>query len=121
VRLLSPRPPYTVVALAVFVVVIVLVSLVRDGPHGRWVGAALLFLVVTYGLVRGLWPAWVLLLVVAVGDILVGFANWPDRGAPATIALNAFMLALLLAESTRRYARRGRPRILDRLGFGRAM
>jgi len=105
----------------VFVVVIVLVSLVRDGPHGRWVGAALLFLLITYGVVQGLWPAWVFLLVIAVGDILVGVANRPDRGAPVTITLNAFMLALLLAGSTRRYACRGRPRILDRLGFGRAM
>jgi hypothetical protein len=105
----------------VFVVVIVLVSLVRDGPHGRWVGAALLFLLITYGVVQGLWPAWVFLLVIAVGDILVGVANWPDPGAPVAIALNAFMLAVLLARSTRRYVRRGRPRILDRLGFGRAM
>ena len=119
-RLLTPRPPYTVVALAVFAVLVVLVSFVQDGP-ARWVGAALLFLLVTYGVVRGLWPAWVFLLVVAAGDILVGVSKWPDRGAPVTIALNAFMLALLLAGSTRRYVRRGRPRILDRLGFGRVM
>jgi hypothetical protein len=118
VRLLKSRLPLTVVVYAAFAALLVLVALVREGPHGRWVGAALLLLVATFGLVQGIWAAWLFLLVIAVGDIIVGVANWPDGGAAWTIAINGFMLTLLLARSTRRHARRGRPRIA-RLGFGR--
>ena len=96
-----------------------MVALVRVGPQGRWVGAALLLLVATFGLVQGVWAAWLFLIVIAVGDIIVGVARWPDGGAAWTVAINGFMLVLLLPRSTRRFVRRGRPRLLARLGFGR--
>jgi hypothetical protein len=119
VRLLQSRLPLTVLLFAGFVAFLVLIALVREGPQGRWIGAALLLLIATFGLVQGVWAAWLFLMVIAVGDIIVGAAEWPQGRAAGTVAINGCMLALLLAGSTRRYARRGRPRILARLGSGR--
>jgi hypothetical protein len=119
VRLLKVRPPYPVTVFAVLAAAVVLAALVHEGPRGRWVGAGLLLLIATFGLVQGVWAAWLFLVVVAVADIVVGVLEWPDWPAAQIIALNGFMLALLLAPSTRRYVRRGRPRLLAKVGFGR--
>ena len=118
-RLLKRRPPNTVFAFAAFSAGIVLIALVRDGPQGRWVGAALLFLVATFGLVQGIWAAWLFLVVIALGDIVLGLLKWPEWPAAPIIAVNGFMLVLLLAPSTRRYVRCGRPWLPPKPGFGR--
>ena len=98
-----------------------LVALVVEGPHDRLLGGGLLLLIVTLGLVRGVWAAWLFLVVVAVSGIVAGF-DWPTwRGAAEIVAVNALMLVLLLASSTRRFTRRGRPRFLGRLGSRRLM
>ena len=117
--LLGARPPSTVVAFAAFAASVLLYSLVVEGPHGRLLGGGLVLLTVTYALVRGVWAAWVFLVVVAVSGMVAGF-NWPTwRGAAEIVAVNALMLVLLLAPPTRRFTRRGRPRFLAKLGSGR--
>jgi hypothetical protein len=108
--------PNTVVAYAVLVAVLFVVALVREGPHGRLVAGGLLLLIVTLGLVQGVWLSWLLLTALAVGDVLVGVSKWPEWPANWIIVINGIMLALLLTRPTRRYARRGRPRVLARLG-----
>jgi hypothetical protein len=55
----------------------------------------------------------------AVSGIVLGL-DWPTwRGAAEIVAVNAIMLVLLLAPTTRRFTRRGRPRFLGKLGSGR--
>ena len=118
-RFLNARPPYTVLAFASLVTLIFLVSLVHEGPHERLIYGGLLLLAATFGLLQGLWVSWLFLVFIALGDLIVGLYRWPDGPAAATIATNGVMLALLLAGSTRRYTRRGRPRALRKLGFDR--
>ena len=77
-RLLNVRPPHTVVAYAFVVMALILVALVREGSQGRWLGGAFLLLLVTFGLLQGVWAAWAFLVFVAVGDIVVGVLRWPD-------------------------------------------
>jgi hypothetical protein len=118
VRRLNVRPPSTVVAYAFLVMALILVALVREGSQGRWLGGAFLLLLVTFGLLQGVWAAWAFLVFVAVGDIVVGVVRFPDWRAASIAAVNGLMLILLLARSTRQYAGRGRPRLLGRIGFG---
>jgi hypothetical protein len=118
VRFLTKRPPYSVMAYAAFAVTIVVVSLSREGPHERLLGGALVLMLATFALLQGLWVAWLFLTAVAVGDMIIGLLDWPSWTATSTIVINGVMLALLVAGPTRRYARRGRPRALARLGFG---
>jgi hypothetical protein len=116
--LLGGRPPYTVVGFAAFVAGVFLVSLVVEGPRDRLLAGGLVLLIVTYGLVRGVWAAWLFLVVVAVSGIAAGL-DWPTwRGAAEIVAVNAILLVFLLAPSTRRFTRRGRPRFLAWLGSG---
>jgi hypothetical protein len=112
-------PPNTVVAFAAFVAGVFLFSLVAEGPHDRLLAGGIVLLIVTFGLVYGVWAAWLFLVVVAVSGIVLGL-DWPTwRGAAEIVAVNAIMLVLLLAPTTRRFTRRGRPRFLGKLGSGR--
>jgi hypothetical protein len=115
-RSLRRWPPYTVVAYAAFVAIIVVVALVREGPHERLIAGGLLLLIVTFGLVGGVWLSWLFLTALAAGDVLIGVFKWPDWPAMWIIVINGIMLALLVTRPTRRYARRGRPRVLAKLG-----
>ena len=111
------RPPYTVVAFASFAATEVLIALVHEGANQRLVGGALVLLLATYGLVRGVWLSWVFLTAVAAGNAFIGFVRWPAWPQAAYIVvINGVMLALLLNWPTWRHARRGRPRLLARLG-----
>jgi lysylphosphatidylglycerol synthetase-like protein (DUF2156 family) len=103
----SPPMPTAVVAYAALVAGIVLFFLIARWPQdpGAVGGEALLLIATTCVLAR-LWLAWIFLVFVAAGDIVVAFGNGPDWWAAI---LNGVMLALLLLPSTRRYARRGRP------------
>ena len=56
------------------------------------------------GLLQRIWPAWLFLVVVHVGSLVVATFIW-------AALLNAIMAILLVAPPTRRYARRGRPRL----------
>ena len=112
-----PRPPYTVVAFAAFAGTNVLIALVHEGPDQRLVGGALVLTLATYGLVRGWWLAWAFLTAVAVGNVVIGILEWPAwPGATWIVLVNGIMLALLLNWPTWRHMRRGRPRLLARLG-----
>jgi hypothetical protein len=108
--------PDTVVAYAVFVADIFVVSLIREGPHERLVTGGLLLLIVTFGLIQGVWLSWLFLTALAAGEVILGVSKWPEWPAAWIIVINGIMLALLLTRPTRRYARRGRPRVLARLG-----
>lgn len=110
------RPPYTVVAYAAYVAIIFVVALVLEGPHERLIGGGLLLLLLTFGLVQGVWLSWLFLTAIAVGDVIIGVWKWPDWPATWIIVFNGIMLVLLLARPTRRYACRGRPRVFARLG-----
>jgi hypothetical protein len=105
IQLLPKRPPLTVIAF-VAVVVSVLVDLLLFGRIDGWLlaGGSLLLLA-SYGLVRGIWFAWVFLTAVAVGDLVIAVLRWP---ALAMFLVNGTMLVLLVAPSTRRYVRRPR-------------
>jgi hypothetical protein len=107
---LRTRPPYTVLAYVAVVATILVVSLIRDGPHGRLVNGGLVFVLASFGLVRGIWLAWVFLALVAAGDVVIAFLQWPAWWM-VSVLINATMLALLLSRPTRRYAQRGRPRL----------
>jgi hypothetical protein len=99
---LPKRPPLTVIAF-VAVVVTVLIYLLLFGRIDGWLfGGGLLLLLASYGLVRGLWFAWLFLTVVAVGDLVIAAIRWPALGAAF---VNRTMLLLLVAPSTRRYVR----------------
>jgi hypothetical protein len=108
--------PHTVVVFAAFVAVIFVVALVREGPHERLIAGGLLLLILTFGLVQGVWLSWLLLTAFAAGDVILGLSRWPVWTAQWIIVINGIMLVLLLTRPTRRYARRGRPRVLARLG-----
>jgi hypothetical protein len=94
------RPPLAVALFVALVVAALLVILVVHGVDGWLVGGGALLLLASYGLVRGFWIAWVLLAVVAVGDVIVTALAGP---AWLPLALNVALLALLLAPSTRRH------------------
>jgi hypothetical protein len=99
--LLGGRPPNTVVVLAAFVAGAFLFSLVAEEPHDRLLAGGIVLLIVTLGLVHGVWAAWLFLVVMAVSGI-VGGLDWPTwRGAAEIVAVNAIMLVLLLAPTTR--------------------
>jgi hypothetical protein len=108
--------PHTVIVFAAFVAVIFVVALVREGPHERLIAGGLLLLILTFGLVQGVWLSWLLLTAFAAGDVILGLSRWPVWTAQWIIVINGIMLVLLLTRPTRRYARRGRPRVLARLG-----
>lgn len=108
IRLLPQRPPVTVIAF-VAVVVAVLVDLLLFGRIDGWLfGGGLLLLLGSYGLVRGIWFAWLFLTVVAAGDLVIAAIRWPAWEAAL---VNGTLLALLVFPSTRRYVRR--PRFLS--------
>ena len=68
-----------------------------------------LLVLATLGVVRGFWPAWAFLTLIALAHIVHALATGPTWWG--TVVLNAAMAVLLLAPSTRRHVRRGRPRI----------
>jgi hypothetical protein len=99
--------PAAVIAYALVVAGIVIFFLTSRWPQdARSVGGEVVLIIATTGLLARLWLAWLLLVFVAAGDIVVEFGNGPDWSA---VILNGVMLALLLLPSTRRYAKRGRP------------
>jgi hypothetical protein len=70
--------------------------------------------------VRSVWAAWLLVVAVAVSGIVAGL-DWPTwRRAAEIVAVNAILLVLLLAPSTRHFTRRGRPRFLGSARIPRA-
>jgi hypothetical protein len=102
------RPPLTVALFVAVVVAVLLYVLVASGVDGWLVGAGALLLA-SYGRARGVWIAWLFLVVVAVGDsIAAGFAG----PAWLPLAVNLTLLALLVAPSTLRHITP--PRVLAR-------
>jgi membrane protein implicated in regulation of membrane protease activity len=93
-------------------VIIVVVSLVREGAHARLIYGALALLIASFGLAAGVWLSWLFLTALAAGGVISGVFKWPESPATSIILINGIMLALLLARPTRRYARRGRPWVL---------
>jgi hypothetical protein len=116
-RRLRRRPPYTIVGCVVVVATVLVALLVADGIDRTLLTGGLLLVVASFGLLQGIWFAWLFLTIVAAGDLVIaltrGPAWWP-------LLVNATMLALLLSGPTRRYARRGRPRLRRWFGGRRA-
>ena len=102
-------PPYTVLAF-VAVVATTIVVLVPGDPDPRAVGGATVLVLLTAGLWYGIWPVWLLLVVVTLVNTIIGLT----RPAWATVLLNGTLLILLIAPPTLRHARRGRPAALSR-------
>jgi hypothetical protein len=114
-QVIPNRPPITVIAF-VAVVVTGLVSLLLFGLVDWWLfGGGALLLLASYGLVRGIWFAWLFLTVVAAGDLVIAAIRWP---AWSMALVNGTMLLLLIAPSTLRYVRR--PRFLSSVKGARA-
>jgi hypothetical protein len=103
-------PPYTVLAYVAVAATILVVSFVHDGAHERLVYGGLVLVLASFGLVRGVWLAWLFLTVVAAGDVALALLHWPAWWI-AVVLINGTMLALLLARPTRQHAWRGRPRL----------
>jgi lysylphosphatidylglycerol synthetase-like protein (DUF2156 family) len=78
----------------------------RWPQDARSVGGETLLGLATTGLLARIWLAWLFLVLVAAGDMVLALGNGPDWWA---VTLNGVMLALLLLPSARRYAGRGRP------------
>jgi hypothetical protein len=115
---LRRRPPYTVLAYVAVVATIIVVSLVHEGAHERLVYGGLMLVLASFGLVRGVWLAWLFLTVVAAGDVALALLQWPAWWIEVVL-INGAMLALLLSRPTRRHARRGRPRLARLMPYGR--
>jgi len=104
--------PSTVAAFIAFVVAVLVVFLFIDGLEPRFLWGGSVLALATLGLARRFWVAWLFLVFVAAGDILIALARGP---AWWSLIFNGVMLGLLVAGSTRRYASRGRPRLRRRL------
>ena len=99
------RPPLSVIVFAT-VVVAVLLGVLLFGEADAWLfGGGAVLLLATLGLMRGLWVAWLALLVVSIGDLLVTAASRPAWWAWSA-AVNLRLLLLLLAPDSRRHVRR---------------
>jgi hypothetical protein len=97
----SRRPPLTVVAY-VAIVVALIVGLAPGETHPGAPLAVLILLVASAGLLFGLGIAWLFLVVVEAGNLLVMVVGRQPWWA---LAVKAVMLALLVAPSTRRHLR----------------
>jgi len=94
------RPPLTVALLVAVVVAALLYVLVTNGVDGWLVGGGALLLLASFGLVRGVWIAWLFLVLVAVGDSIAAAFAGP---AWLPLAVNLTLLVLLVAPSSRRH------------------
>ena len=95
-----PEVPGAVVAYVLVVAGIVVFFLIWRWPQDlRSVGGEVVLIIATTGLLARVWLAWLFLVFVAAGDIVVALGNGPDWWA---VVLNGVMLALLLVPSTRR-------------------
>jgi hypothetical protein len=98
------QAPSTVWTLLVFVAAVVVALLFAHGPDRWTLGGGALLLCASLAVVCGRRYAWMFLAVVAAGDLLlflVAGSSWP------ALAVNAVMLALLLAPATRDHVRIG--------------
>jgi hypothetical protein len=112
-RRLHGRPPYTVVGFVGVVATVLVVLLIADASDPYLLTGGLVLVVASFGLLRGIWLAWLFLTAVAAGDLVYTLFTW------GTVLINGTLLALLLASPTRRYTRRGRPRLRGWLGAHR--
>jgi hypothetical protein len=104
---LAPRrwPPSTVIAYVALNAAVAVAVLVSGAPDRRALIGAVLLAVALLGLFRGLWSAWVFLIVLEASfyvAVLVNTPVWWWWVVPGKLAL----LALLLSRPTRRYVRR---------------
>jgi hypothetical protein len=110
-RRLKSRPPYTVVAFVAVVATVLVALLIADASDRNLLIGGPLLVVASFGLLRGVWFTWLFLTALAAADLGYALFTWP---AWWTVLVNGTMLALLLSRPTRRYARRGRPRLRRR-------
>jgi hypothetical protein len=102
------RPPSPILAFAALIAGSLLLLLVFGGLYTSLVVGGTVLVLATLGLLRGLWPAWAFLTAVGLAGLVHAFATGPKWWS--AVALNGAMVILLLAPSTRRHVRRGRPR-----------
>ena len=106
------RPPVSVIAYAVIVLALV-IALVDPDREPRSVPAAVLLLGAVMGLLVGLWPAWLFLTLIEVGNLLMLVGERPDWLSWKWMLLKAAMVALLIIPATRGHV--AWPRFLRRL------
>jgi hypothetical protein len=92
-------PPRTIVAY-VAIVVTLIITLAPSETHPGAPSAVAILLVASAGLIFGFGPAWLFLVVVEAGNLLVAVLESQPLSA---MLLKAVMLALLLSRSTRRH------------------
>jgi hypothetical protein len=95
------RPPGTVIAYVAGIVILIVTLAPRDSHPGARIAAAIL-LIATAGLAAGIWFAWLFLVVIEAGNVLVILVE----GQPWwVVVVKLVMLALLLSRPTRRHVR----------------
>ena len=83
----------------------------EDDP--RAFSGALILLAASIGLLLGFWLAWIFLVALHLGNLILVTTQWP-AWALGILALNASMVALLLSRPTRHHPRW--PRFTERFG-----
>jgi membrane protein implicated in regulation of membrane protease activity len=101
------RPPRTVFAYVAGVVILMVTLAPRDTHPGALTAAAIL-LIASAGLAAGIWFAWLFLVVIEVGNLLVILAEGQPWWWSWVALVKLVMLALLLSRPTRRHLRRPR-------------
>ena len=102
---MTKTPPYTVWIYVGVVATILVVEFVIGGIDRSAVNGVLTLLVATFGLVAGVWFAWLFLTFVAAAHLIV--VPWMQP-LSWDLLLNGIMLALLLLRPTRHHAVRWR-------------
>jgi hypothetical protein len=104
------RAPTSVLSFAALIAGTLLLLLVTGGIRAEHAFPVAVLILLTLGLVRGFWPAWAFLIALGLASVVHALATGPKWWG--TVVLNATMVVLLAAPSTRRYVRRGRPRFV---------
>jgi hypothetical protein len=93
------RPPLAILAyVAIVVTLIAMLALSETHPGAPF--AVLILLVACAGLILGFWLAWLFLVVIEAGNLLIAVF---DGRSWSLVLLKALMVALLLSGSTRRH------------------
>jgi hypothetical protein len=72
-------------------VIIVVVSLVREGAHARLIYGALALLIASFGLAAGVWLSWLFLTALAAGGVIRGVFKWPESPSTSIILINGII------------------------------
>jgi membrane-bound ClpP family serine protease len=105
------RPPLTVLAYVAGLLALIVTLLPSEDDPGALPGA-LLLLALSLGLILGSWVAWLVLIALEIGNLIVMVAEFTSSWWWA-VPLKALMVVLLGCATTRRHVRP--PRVFRRL------